>query len=96
MSAERVFNNATEIVADAIKRSKKRADLATEVVEALDGNRALAPWPGERFTVWLWPGAERLTITRSVDMPGGVVIDYWGESPVAYRFPAGAEVEVTS
>lgn len=46
------------------------------------------------ITVWAFAGAERHTTTRTEELPGGVVVEYWGEQVIAVRFPAGAVVEV--
>lgn len=92
----KTFANAADIVKDAVARSVKKADIADNVINALDDNLALAPWPGETFTVWLTPDAQRLMPTRTEDLAGGIEVDYWGETPIAYRFPGGAEVEVTA
>lgn len=91
-----VFKNAREVVESAITgvSAKKKEDLVDCVIGALEEFEALAPWPGETFTVWTFAGAERHTTTRTEELPGGVVVEYWGEQVIAVRFPAGAVVGV--
>lgn len=91
----KVFKDAREVVASAITgvRGAKKESLVDDVIGALEEFDALAPWPGETFTVWAFASAERHTTTRTEELPGGVVVEYWGEQVIAVRFPAGAVVE---
>ena len=84
------YDHLTAVVSSAVKTTTRKADLPGAVVDALlDAELTLF---SDGVTVFV--ADPHLAPTDTVETDHGVVIEYRGDRPVSYHFPAYAVIDV--